>query len=51
MGDGASMALGKYLSTKSEQDVYVTAWEKEEYEIKHNLKMEIEESVEIMTEK
>jgi vacuolar iron transporter family protein len=50
MGDGVSMALGKYLSTKSEQDVYMTAWKKEEWEIKHNLNMEVEESIEIMTQ-
>ena len=49
-GDGVSMALGKYLSTKSEQDIYQRARDKEQYEIVHNTSMEIEESVEILTE-
>ncbi len=47
-GDGVSMALGKYLSTKSEQDIYTRAWEKEKYEIVHNTQMEIDESIEIL---
>lgn len=47
-GDGVSMALGKFLSTKSEQDIYQRAWDKEAYEIKHNTAMEIEESEEIL---
>lgn len=49
MGDGASMALGKYLSTKSGQDVYMTARNKEKNEIANNKKMEYEESIEILT--
>jgi VIT1/CCC1 family predicted Fe2+/Mn2+ transporter len=49
-GDGVSMALGKYLSTKSEQDIYKRARDKEYYEIIHNTIMEVEESVEILTE-
>ena len=48
-GDGVSMALWKFLSTKSEQDIYQRAWDKEQYEIIHNTSMEIEESVEILT--
>lgn len=47
-GDGVSMALGKYLSTKSEQDIYTRAWEKEKYEIIHNTQMEVDESIEIL---
>lgn len=47
-GDGVSMALGKYLSTKSEQDIYQRARDKEQYEIVHNTQMEIDESVEIL---
>ncbi len=50
MWDGASMALGKYLSTKSEQDVYNTARKKEEHEIVYNTQMEYEESIEILTD-
>jgi len=49
-GDGVSMALGKYLSTKSEQDIYKRAWDKEHYEIIHNTSMEIEESIEILNQ-
>jgi VIT1/CCC1 family predicted Fe2+/Mn2+ transporter len=49
-GDGVSMALGAYLSTKSEQDIYQRAWNKEAHEIVHNTDMEIEESVEILIE-
>jgi hypothetical protein len=44
------MALGKYLSTKSEQDVYNTARKKEEHEIVYNTQMEYEESIEILTD-
>lgn len=50
MGDGVSMALGKYLSTKSEQDVYMTARNKEKHEIENNKQMEYEESIEILTD-
>lgn len=46
--DGVSMALGKYLSTKSEQDIYQRAWNKEHYEITHNTQMEYDESIEIL---
>lgn len=49
-GDGVSMALGKYLSTRSEQDVYMTARKKERHEITHNYQMEYDESVEIFRE-
>ena len=47
-GDGVSMALGKYLSTRSEQDVYQRSREKEAFEIEHNEQMEFEESLEIV---
>lgn len=47
-GDGVSMALGKYLSTRSEQDVYRRAREKEAYEIANHADMEYAESLEIM---
>lgn len=50
MGDGVSMALGKYLSTKSELDVYNTARDKERFEIVNNRQMEYEETIEILTE-
>lgn len=50
MGDGVSMALGKYLSTKSEQDVYMTARNKEKHEIANNKQMEHQESIEILTD-
>ena len=44
------MALGKYLSTKSEQDIYQRAWEKEHYEIIHNTQMEYDESIGILVD-
>lgn len=47
-GDGVSMALGKYLSTKSEQDIYQRTWDKEQYEVVHNTLMEQEESEDIL---
>ena len=47
-GDGVSMALGKYLSTRSEQDVYQSAWDKEAYEVKHHIQMEYDECVDIL---
>lgn len=47
-GDGVSMALGKYLSTRTEQDVYKKARNKEMYEIQNNKNMEIEESIDIL---
>ncbi|HMY80226.1 MAG TPA: VIT1/CCC1 transporter family protein [Candidatus Absconditabacterales bacterium] len=47
-GDGVSMALGKYLSTKSEQDIYRRAWSKELYEIQHHHDMEYQESIDIL---
>jgi VIT1/CCC1 family predicted Fe2+/Mn2+ transporter len=42
------MALGRYLSTRSEQDVYYTAWQKEQYEIINNSDLECQESIEIL---
>ena len=50
MGDGVSMALGKYLSTRSEQDLYQTARDKESYEIIHNQQMEYDECIDILTQ-
>lgn len=50
MGDGVSMALGKYLSTRSEQDLYQTARDKESYEITHNQQMEYDECIDILTQ-
>ncbi len=47
-GDGVSMALGKFLSTKSEQDIYQRTWDKEQYEVIHNPQMEQEESEDIL---
>ena len=47
-GDGVSMALWKYLSTKSEQDIYQRAWQKEQFEIIHHTDMEVQESIEIL---
>jgi VIT1/CCC1 family predicted Fe2+/Mn2+ transporter len=47
-GDGVSMALGKYLSTKSEQDIYHHARDQEHYEIIHNTQMEKEECESIL---
>lgn len=49
--DGVSMALGNFLSIRSEQDVYRTEKEKEEYEIVHGTEMERLESVEILQKK
>lgn len=49
-GDWVSMALGKYLATRSEQDLYHTAWAKEWYEIKNHTLFEHEECVEILKE-
>ena len=49
--DGVSMALGNFISTRSEQDVYRHAKQKEKYEIVHHPEMEVEESVEILVRK
>lgn len=49
--DGVSMALGNFLSLRSEQDMYKTHEEKELQEIKHNTKSEEAESLAILTQK
>lgn len=49
--DGASMALGNFLSTRSEQDVYAGIKAKEMHEIDHNPSIEKEESIEILIRK
>jgi len=49
--DGVSMALGNFLSIRSEQDVYNTEKGREAHEIIHNTEMEKQESVEILVEK
>lgn len=46
--DGVSMALGNFLSTQSEHDVYAREKQKELHEIKTNPDMEAAESIEIM---
>ncbi len=48
-GDGISMALGNFLSSKSEQDVYRKFKTKELEEIRQNPDMEKAESLEILT--
>lgn len=49
--DGVSMALGNFLSTRSEQDVYHDAKKKEDHEIHFNPRSEKEESIEILIRK
>lgn len=49
--DGVSMALGNFLSTRSAQDIYRGEKAKEEHEIIHNPRMEMEESIEILVRK
>jgi VIT1/CCC1 family predicted Fe2+/Mn2+ transporter len=49
--DGVSMALGNFLSIRSEQDVYKTEKAKESYEIVHSTEMERAESIEILVNK
>lgn len=48
--DGVSMGLWKYLSTKSEQDIYHREWHKEAYAIKQYTASEVDESIEILME-
>ena len=45
--DGVSMALGRYLSTKSEQDIYHRARQQEHHDIVTNPQAEYDESVQI----
>ncbi len=49
--DGVSMALGNFLSIRSEQDVYNTEKGRESHEIIHNTEMEKQESIEILVDK
>lgn len=49
--DGVSMALGNFLSTRSDQDVYRAEKAKELREIRHNPAIEKEESIAILREK
>ena len=49
--DGVSMALGNFLSIRSEKDVYYSEKGKEAYEIVHNRELERQESVEILAKK
>ena len=49
--DGVSMALGNFLSIRSEKDVYNTEKGKELHEIVHNKNLEQQESVEILIKK
>lgn len=46
--DASSMALGSFLSTRSEQDRYSQEEAKERYEIENNPRMEMAESIEIL---
>lgn len=49
--DGVSMALGNFMSIRSEKDVYKTEKNKETYEIVYNTEMERKESIEILHRK
>lgn len=49
--DGISMALGNFMSTRSEQDVYKHAKEKEYHEVVHNPEMEKAETLVILQKK
>ena len=49
--DGVSMALGNFLSIRSEQDVYRLEKSKESHEIVHNTELERLESVEILVKR
>jgi len=49
--DGASMALGNFLSIRSEKDVYNNEKGKEAHEIIHNTELEKLESIEILVKK
>jgi VIT1/CCC1 family predicted Fe2+/Mn2+ transporter len=51
LADGVSMALGSFLATRSEQDVYKNEKEKEWLEIQKNPEGEKEESIEILMQK
>ena len=49
--DGVSMALGSFLSTRAEIDLYKNEEKKEEHEIVHNMQIEKEESIQILVDK
>lgn len=49
--DGASMGLGNFLSTRSEQDLYSKEEKKERHEVRTNTAMEKEESIAIFKQK
>ena len=49
--DGVSMALGNFLSNRSEQDVYKSERAKEEHEIVHNRDLERQESMQILIDR
>lgn len=49
--DGTSMAMGNFLSTRSEQDVYRAEKRKELHEMRYNPTVEREESIEILRQK
>src|SRR3989338_4213313 len=50
-GDGASMALGNFLSVRADQDVYTSEKNKEQHEIMHAPEMEKFETIEILKNK
>ncbi len=49
--DGFSMALGNFLSVRSEQKLYRLEREKEEHEIQHSPELEEQETISILMEK
>lgn len=49
--DASSMALGNFLSTRSEQDRFAQEEAKERHEIENNPRMEMAESIEILKQK
>ncbi len=49
-GDGVSMGLWKYLSTKSEQDIYQREWNKEKFATTNYFDREYEETIDILIE-
>ncbi len=51
IGDGISMSIGDYLSSKSESDYYDTERKREKWEVDKNPKGEIDEMREIYTKK
>ncbi|CAD8163550.1 unnamed protein product [Paramecium pentaurelia] len=51
IGDGLSMALGDYLSTKSEQQFFKQEREREKWEVENNLEGEKKEMVELYKKK